>query len=279
MKSTHKKTIISTVGAIILLLAASLGLAYFTPLRDPMTVAFKRIYPQAIIGSHIVSINDVEQAVIIAGKFGVSKTDAKNRYMQYEKNAALARNLNLGVKSDSAADEFRFYTKGNETEYRNLLKSNYGNSEYLFYKYMIYPQLIDAQLRTKYHNDIRTTSAAFKKAQAVLERLKKGEKFEDLAKIESDDKASGQIGGDLGFYEAGQLLPELEDQISISALGQVREDIITSRLGYHIVYPVEYSNSDGKKLWHAKHILFVPEGYDEWLAKQSTSIHVKTLKN
>jgi hypothetical protein len=278
MKSIHKKTAISTVGAIVVLLAASLCLSYFTPLRDPMTVAFKRIYPQAIVGSHIVSLNDVEQAVIIAGKFGVSKTDAKTRYMQYEKSATLARSLNLGIKSDSAADEFRFYTKGNEAEYQNLLKSNYGNSEYLFYKYLIYPQLTDAQLRSKYHNDMRTTSAAFKKAQAVLERLKKGEKFEDLAKTESDDKASGQIGGDLGFYEAGQLLPELEDQISISALGQVREDIITSRLGYHIVYPVEYSNSDGKKLWHAKHILFVPEGYDAWLIKELAGIKVKSIK-
>lgn len=278
MKPIHKKTIYASVAGVIALLLISLALAYFTPLRDPLTVAFKRIYPQAIIGSRLISINDVEQAVIISGKFGFSKSEAEERHMLYEKNLAVARSMNVAVKSDSAADEFRFYTKGNEAEYNALLKSHYGNSEYLFYKYMIYPQLADAQLRMKYHSDVRNTSAAYKKAQAVLERLKKGEEFEDLAKTESDDKASAQIGGDLGFYEAGQLLPELEDQISISALGEVRHDIILSRLGYHIVYPVEYSNTNGKKLWHAKHMLFVPEGYESWLAQHTAKVKVKTLK-
>jgi hypothetical protein len=210
MKSTHKKTILASVAGVIILLLASLALSYFTPLRDPLTVMFKRLYPQALIGSRLVSINDVEQAVIIAGKYGVSKTDAKQGYFEYEKSVTLARSLNLPIKSDSAADELRFYTKGNENEYRNLLKSHYGNSEYLFYKYLIYPQITDAQLRMKYHNDIRNTNAAYKKAQTVFERMKKGEKFEDLAKTLSDDQASGQIGGDLGFYEAGQILPELE---------------------------------------------------------------------
>lgn len=279
MKSIHKKTVFATVAGIIILLGASLALAYLTPLRDPLTVMLKRLYPQALVGSRIVSINDVEQATIIAGKYGVSKPDAKKQYLEYEKSVVLARSLNLPIKSDSAADELRFYTKGNEGEYRNLLKSYYGGSEYLFYKYLIYPQITDAQLRIKYNNDLRNTSAAYKKAQAVLERLKKGEKFEDLAKTESDDQVSGQIGGDLGFYEAGQLLPELEDQISISALGEVRQDVITSRLGYHIVYPVEYSNIDGKKMWHAKHMLFVPEGYDAWLTQRTAAIKVKSFKH
>lgn len=279
MKQVHKASILLVIAAIIIVLAGTLLLAYFTPLRDPLTVAFKRIYPQALVGSRVISINDVEQAQLIAGRYGVTKADAKTQYLQYEKSVVVARSLYLTVKSDTAADEFRFYTKGNDSEYRDLLRRNYGNSEYLFYKYLVYPQVTDAQLRMYYHNEIRNSSPALDRAEAVLARLKKGEKFEELAKSESDDKVSGQIGGDLGFYEAGQLLPELEDQISISALGEVREDIITSRLGYHIIFPVEYSNTDGKKLWHAKHILFTPEGYDAWLAQKTSQVKVRSLKN
>jgi hypothetical protein len=279
MNLSHKKKIILFVAGIIVLFLATLALAYFTPLRDPLTVVFKRLYPQAVVGSRIVSINDFEQAQIIAGKFGISPEDAERGYLKYEKSVSLARSMNLTAKGDTAADELRFYTKGNESEYADLLKSHYGNSEYLFYKYLIYPEITDAQLRIKYHNDMRATSPAYKKALSVLERLKKGEKFEDLAKIESDDKVTGQIGGDLGFYEAGQLLPELEDQISISALGEVRQDVVATRLGYHIVYPVEYSNTSGKKLWHAKHMLFVPDGYDEWLGAKLASIKIKPIRS
>jgi parvulin-like peptidyl-prolyl isomerase len=278
MKQAHKKTMLITIAAVLVLAAASLVLAYLTPLRDPLTVFFKRAYPQALVGSRVVSINDVEQAVLVAKKYGIAEREAKDQYMAYEKSEALARSMNLSAKGDDAADEFRFYTKGNESEYRDLLRQNYGNSEYLFYKYLIYPQVTDAHLRIKYHNDIRSASPAFKEAQAALERLKKGEKFEDLAKAMSDDKASAQIGGDLGFYESGQLLPELEDQISISALGEVREDIISTRLGYHIIYPLEQSTTDGKKLWHAKHMLFVPDGYEAWLAQKAAGINVRTIK-
>jgi hypothetical protein len=156
-----------------------------------------------------------------------------------------------------------------------LLDKHYGGSQREFYKFVVIPQAADAQLRIKYHNDINDTSPAYKKAQDVLERLSKGEKFEDLAKTESADQATAQLGGDLGFYETGQLLPELEDQVSVSATGEYRKDIITSRLGYHLVYPVEYSNTGGKKLWHVKHMLFVPEGYDQWLDTQLEKISVR----
>lgn len=278
MKLSHKKVIVYTISTIVGVFLLSVGLAYFTLMRDPVTVLFKRLYPQAFIGSRLISLNDVEEAGIVASKFGLTEQEGQKVYFDYEKKIALAKNLKLTVKADAAADEERFYTKGNEGEYDKLLKSTYGNSERIFYKYLVYPQVTDAQLRIKYNNEVKSTSNAYKKAQTVLERLKKGEKFEELAKTESDDMTSGALGGDLGYYESGQLLPELEDQVSISALDEVRKDILVSRLGYHIVYPVEHSNIDGKKLWHVKHMLFVPDGFDAWLEQKLAPINITYLK-
>lgn len=278
MKHSNKHIIIYVCSAILGLFLISLALAYFTMFRDPVTVIFKRLYPHAFLGSRLISLNDVEEAGIVAAKFGLSEDDGQAKYFEYEKKLALARSMRLTAKADTAADELRFYTKGNESEYANILKNTYGNSERVFYKYLIYPQVTDSMLRIKYYQDTKLTSPAYKEALTALEQLKKGEKFEELAKTLSDDKISGALGGDLGFYESGQVLPELEDQISISALGDYRKDVVITRLGYHLVYPVEYSNIDGKKLWHAKHILFAEDGYDAWLQNQVSATKIVYLK-
>jgi len=277
MKLTHKKIVVFSSIGIAALAGLSLLLAYCTSSRDPLTVSFKRLYPAMMVGNRLISINDLEQSRTVAASFGVGQEQADRRQVNTEKSIMLARDMSLRVSNDQLADETLFYTKGNTAEYRALLAKHYEGSEREFYKFVIIPQAADAQLRMKFYNDINDTSPAYKKAQDVLERLSKGEKFEDLAKAESADQATAQLGGDLGFYETGQLLPELEDQVSVSATGEYRKDIITSRLGYHLIYPVQYSNTGGKKLWHVKHILFVPDGYSQWLDQQLEKIGVKVF--
>lgn len=48
-------------------------------------------------------------------------------------------------------------------------------------------------------------------ALMVLDRLKKGESFSNLAKELSIDKASGKRGGDLGFFRKGMMVKPFED--------------------------------------------------------------------
>jgi hypothetical protein len=278
-KLSHKQIATYSAGGIVALLAISVYLAYFTPSRDPLTVTAKRFYPAIIVGSRVVSVNDMEQAKLVAATFGVHANDAVEKEIRTEKSIILARKLNVRISDDQIADETLYYTKGNDSEYRQLLSKHYDGSERQFYKFVVIPQVVDAQLRIKYNNDITGTSPAYIRAQRVLERLAKGERFEDLARTESADTATAQIGGDLGFYEAGQLLPELEDQVSVSATGEARKDILVSRLGYHLIFPVEYSTVNGKKLWHAKHMLFPTEGYDQWLNSSLKDISVLRILN
>lgn len=279
MKLSNKEILWWSVGGIIFLIIFSAVLSYATKLRDPLTVTFKRFYPAVMVGTRIISVNDLEQGEIIAARFGIAKPEARQLIIDESKADVLIKRLKIQIPNDAAADETIFYTKGNEAEYKDLLKRDFNNSEYWFYKYVIRPQLTDIYLKIHYYAQVEATDPAYAHAKSVLERLNKGEKFEDLAKTESADQITGQLGGDLGFYESGQLLPELEKQISVSELGKVNPDIVISRLGYHIIYPVEFSSVDGKKMWHAKHILFVPQGYDEWFTAQTKDIKVKTLKS
>src|SRR5690606_37383004 len=147
--------------AVVVLLAASLGLAYFTPLRDPVTVAFKRLYPIAFVENNFISVNDLELAGLAGKRLGLTEGQARHNFMEAEKTYALARKYNLSISRDQAADELLFYTKGNESEYKELVDNVFG-SEHFFNKYVVNPQVVDAQLRIKYFTDIKNTSTAYK---------------------------------------------------------------------------------------------------------------------
>jgi peptidyl-prolyl cis-trans isomerase C len=71
-------------------------------------------------------------------------------------------------------------------------------------------------------------------ANKVLERLKKGEKFETLARELSLDKASAKHGGDVGFFGRGQMVPEFERAAASLKVGQISEPVKT-QFGYHII--------------------------------------------
>jgi len=71
-------------------------------------------------------------------------------------------------------------------------------------------------------------------ANKILARLKKGEKFEEIAKKESIDKGSAKNGGDLGYFSRGQMVPEFEKAASELKPGEISKPV-KSNFGYHII--------------------------------------------
>ncbi len=79
-------------------------------------------------------------------------------------------------------------------------------------------------------------------AQALLQRIGKGEDFAALAKQYSLDETSKANGGDLGWVPKGVLAPELDAVIFQLAPNQV-SDVITTQFGFHIVQVLEKDKS------------------------------------
>ena len=71
-------------------------------------------------------------------------------------------------------------------------------------------------------------------AQKVLERLKKGENFAQVAKKSSIDTASAKKDGDLGFFSKGEIPPEFRIAAVRLKTGEVSEPIKT-KSGYEII--------------------------------------------
>lgn len=82
--------------------------------------------------------------------------------------------------------------------------------------------------------DKKTEEKALNRAKQVRAQLLKGAKFEELAKIHSDDTASREKGGDLGVLRAGETVPEFEKSVFKLKPGEISEPI-HSPYGYHIV--------------------------------------------
>jgi peptidyl-prolyl cis-trans isomerase C len=79
-----------------------------------------------------------------------------------------------------------------------------------------------------------TDEEALAKAKEVRAKILAGAKFEDEAKIESDDTGSGENGGDLGTFGQGQMVPEFDAVVFKAPIGQVTEPIKTD-YGYHLI--------------------------------------------
>jgi len=72
------------------------------------------------------------------------------------------------------------------------------------------------------------------KAQALADRVKKGEDFAKIASTESDDLGSRAQGGDLGFFSAGKMVEEFSKAAFKLERDQVSE-IVESPFGFHII--------------------------------------------
>jgi len=76
-----------------------------------------------------------------------------------------------------------------------------------------------------------------KEVNAVLERLKKGEKFSAIAKDVSLCP-SKKRGGDLGKFGRGQMVKEFEKAAFVLQKGQI-SPIVKTKFGYHIIKRLE----------------------------------------
>ncbi len=119
-----------------------------------------------------------------------------------------------------------------------------------------------------------TLDSLREKADIILALAEAGEEFSELAKRYSEDPTK-QRGGDLGFFEKGDLLPEFEKAVFSLSPGQIK--VVKTSLGYHIVKVEEKRGSSV----HARHILLKiePSKEDSNLVRQRADSLYQLLRN
>lgn len=72
-------------------------------------------------------------------------------------------------------------------------------------------------------------------AKAIIASLKKGGKFEDIAKKQSKDPGSGANGGDLDWANASSYVPEFSQALIKLNKGQTTDAPVKSQFGWHVI--------------------------------------------
>ena len=124
---------------------------------------------------------------------------------------------------------------------------------------------------------------AKQKAQEILDKVKGGEDFAQLAKENSEDPGSKDKGGELDFVKKGQFVPEFDKVLFESDLnpGDIYPELVESSYGWHIIKLLE-KRGEGENLEvKAQHILFAkkdPSQYPQFAYKE-TGLTGKNLKS
>lgn len=100
--------------------------------------------------------------------------------------------------------------------------------------------------------------------KALRERIVKGENFNALAVLYSEDPGTARKGGELGFVSRGQLYPEYEATAFGLKQGEISE-VIKTQAGYHIIQLIERR---GERI-NTRHILLMPKVPDAEITLKS----------
>ena len=116
----------------------------------------------------------------------------------------------------------------------------------LFANYQKKNPVTDAELKAEYDKFAATNGGKEYKARhilvekeadaiAIIASLKKGGKFEDIAKKQSKDPGSGAKGGDLDWANPSSYVPEFTEALLKLNKGQTTDTPVKSQFGYHII--------------------------------------------
>ena len=91
-------------------------------------------------------------------------------------------------------------------------------------------------------NELTSETDARNRLLQLKERIENGAKFEDMARLHSED-ASASKGGDLGWINPGDTVPEFEKAMDALKPGDI-SDPVQSPFGWHLIQVLERRTQD-----------------------------------
>tara|TARA_R110002110_G_scaffold90705_1_gene235786 strand:+ start:44582 stop:45865 length:1284 start_codon:yes stop_codon:yes gene_type:complete len=121
-------------------------------------------------------------------------------------------------------------------------------------------------------SEIMTDEQARDLVASLKERAEAGEDFADLAREFSEDIGSAAEGGDLGWTNPGQMVPEFEAAMAETPVGEL-SDPVQSQFGWHVLEVMDRREQDmtreaiRARATEALHQRKYEEELDAWLRK------------
>lgn len=302
-KKIKPTTIIQAVVLLIVAYIILIGvLIYGFDLDNTVTRTSAKIipYPAAIVGSkHLVSISELQKSLQSVKNFYekqnfseaglrvdfstengqkrllVKKKEILNKLIENKIIEILAQKRGITITEDLAAQAVNqeIEKHGNKEETLNNLQKLYGWSQNDFEKNLVKPDLYQAALEKYVKENDADTKMAEEKIKTAENELKNNRRdFSEVAKQYSEGE-SAKNGGDLGWFSADQMLPQLAAAAAALAKSET-SDIIESALGYHIVILDDRKTENGIDKVKIRQIFARTKNFGDWLAEQEKNIKI-----
>lgn len=169
----------------------------------------------------------------VKSNYGSDKDTYKAILLQY-----------FGVNDEKEFEEMlRLEYKRNKAV-KDYVKSNLTDKEIeKYYDENIYAEMKASHILISVDVDDNATQdekdeankVAENKAKEVIQKLKDGAKFSDLAKEYSTDESNNEKGGDLGYFDPNDMPDEFRDAIVKLEKDEYTKEPIKTKFGYHII--------------------------------------------
>jgi peptidyl-prolyl cis-trans isomerase C len=176
-------------------------------LSQQLSRAGRPVSPE-MMGELKKAVIDRELFMQEAQKLGLDNSEEFKTQMEFTREAILIRELISNYQKTNPVTDAEI-----QAEYDKFAAANSGK------EYRARHILVEKEAQAK----------------AIIASIKKGAKFEDIAKKQSKDPGSGAKGGDLDWANAGNYVKEFSEAMVKLTKGKMTETPVQSQFGYHII--------------------------------------------
>lgn len=213
-------------------------------------VGQKLLYAQSILDSIVITEQEIDQQLDYQLNYFINQYGSRERVetaygMSIDR---IKREMRSDTRKQMMAERVKQQKFGNvevsDREVREFYKEYKDSLGLIPEKFDISHIFINPKASEK------VKKSAFKLASSLLDSLKNGKDFAELAKKYSDDPGSKNQGGDLGTVKRGVFYPEFEAAAFSLKSGEI-SSVVESPVGFHIIQLIERK---GEAI-HTRHIL------------------------
>ncbi len=159
--------------------------------------------------------------------------DSYNQFLEYN-----------GIKNENELKELLIRNSKLTNATEDYIKENLTEKEMKkYYDEKIYGDIEAKHILISTETDDNATDEEIKakeeeaksKAEDIIKKLKNGADFSDLAKEYSDDEGSKDNGGNLGYFNTGDMVKEFEEAAYKLDVNEYTTEPVKTEYGYHII--------------------------------------------
>lgn len=282
-KNKLKVTTAWTLACLVVLFAALCLWLYTGDITKAKSSVFKALpFPMASVGGIFVPTNEYisryqEARKIFPGTDPISLKDGTYaQLIAEEKLRQLALEHGVRATQKEIDEEYQRRAAAADLEgkknFEELL-AGFGLSRSSYQLKSIKPDILMANLQIWYNSNRQLNQAVYQQADNLLKRIRDGEDMGVLAKSFSQDEGSKATGGDTGFAEITELLPELREAATEAKTGEPK--IIAARTGVLVLRKEEESAGRVR----LRQIFLEAPNFQNWYKQETDKIKTKRFIN